>query len=178
MIARLPAFLAAAVVLAVPAVASAQAQLGANQDLGPNQQIQSSNNRFHLIMQSDCNLVLYEGARALWASGTHGRGRDCRAVMQSDGNLVVYDASQAPLWASNTAGRSGATLRLEDSGNLQVASGSRTLWQSNTAQGGGGRNPDRGDRLFHAACKPVPRGHSADDSRAHELPGRQPRGYS
>jgi hypothetical protein len=142
---RLPALFAAAVVLAVPAVASAQNQLGANQALEADQRIRSSNNRYHLIMQSDCNLVLYEGGRALWASGTHGRGQGCRAVMQGDGNFVVYTGGQAPVWASNTAGRSGASVRLEDSGNLQVLSGGRAVWQSNTAQGGGG-DRDRGDR--------------------------------
>ncbi|MBN8552678.1 MAG: hypothetical protein J0L52_07270 [Caulobacterales bacterium] len=144
--AHLSTFLAAAVALAVPMAASAQDRLGTNQDLGPNQQIRSANGRFHLIMQSDCNLVLYEGGRALWASGTVGRGQGCRAVMQGDGNFVVYSDAQAPLWASNTAGRSGASLRLEDSGNLQVLAGNRSVWQSDTAQGGGGRGPGNGDR--------------------------------
>lgn len=56
-----------------------------------------------VIFQGDGNLVTYGGGRAIWASGTAGRGGN-RFVVQGDGNLVVY-AGSTPLWASNTAGR-------------------------------------------------------------------------
>ncbi|RHW25430.1 CHAP domain-containing protein [Nocardioides immobilis] len=56
-----------------------------------------------VIFQGDGNLVTYGGGRAIWASGTAGRGGDHFEV-QGDGNLVVYAGSR-PLWASNTAGR-------------------------------------------------------------------------
>jgi surface antigen len=57
----------------------------------------------YVVFQGDGNLVTYGGGRAIWASGTAGRGAD-RFVIQSDGNLVIYRGS-TPLWASNTAGR-------------------------------------------------------------------------
>ena len=56
-----------------------------------------------VIFQPDGNLVTYGGGRAIWASGTAGRGGD-RFVVQSDGNLVIYRGS-TPLWSSGTAGR-------------------------------------------------------------------------
>lgn len=55
-----------------------------------------------VIFQGDGNLVTYGGGRAIWASGTGGRGGN-QFVVQSDGNLVIY-ASGRPIWASNTAG--------------------------------------------------------------------------
>lgn len=132
--ARLGATITALVLLASPTSALAQNLLRQDQSLAQDQQVRSLNGRYHLIMQSDCNLVLYEGARALWASNTHGRGSGCRAVMQGDGNLVVYSPAGDPLWASNTAGRANATLQLEDSGDLAIYSGGRAVWRTNTAQ--------------------------------------------
>lgn len=129
----LAASVALAALAAVPGVAHAQNQLGANQSLRDNQQIRSNNGQTHLIMQTDCNLVLYRGARALWSSRTNGRGDGCYAIMQSDGNLVVYDAAGTALWASNTSGRSNAALQLEDDGNMAIYSGGRAVWQTNTA---------------------------------------------
>jgi hypothetical protein len=50
--------------------------------------------------------------------------------MQSDGNLVVYDSTNHPVWASNTAGHSGAFLSLSDSGQLSIESPPNVpLWQ-------------------------------------------------
>lgn len=61
---------------------------------------------FHLVLQKDHNLVLYDGEeenRPLWASGTKGKGKgECSLVMQDDGNLVLYDKDRAAIWASDT----------------------------------------------------------------------------
>lgn len=57
----------------------------------------------YVIFQADGNLVTYGGGRAIWNSGTYGRGAD-RFVVQSDGNLVIYRGA-TPLWSSGTAGR-------------------------------------------------------------------------
>lgn len=124
----------AALAAMVPGIAHAQNTLRVDTNLTANQQIRSQNGRFHLIMQSDCNLVLYEGGRALWASNTHNRGFGCFVRMQGDGNLVVYDSNETPLWASNTVGRSNPTLQVEDSGDLVMYSGGRAVWRTNTAQ--------------------------------------------
>lgn len=149
--------IALAIALAAAPVA-AQNVLRQEGILRVDQQIRSTNGRYHLIMQADCNLVLYESARALWATNTHGRALNCLAVMQSDGNLVVYSQGGNPLWASNTVGRTNPTLQVEDSGDLIIYSGGRAVWRSNTAQrpaelerptegegrsGGGGAGRDR-----------------------------------
>jgi hypothetical protein len=101
----------------------------------------SCDGRFGLIMQTDGNLVLYEGpcvgtkcGTPLWASNTVGCG-GC-AAMQEDGNLVVYDGagrlSGHASWASGTNGNSGAVLALQNDGNLVIYSGSTPIWASNT----------------------------------------------
>ncbi|MQL77512.1 hypothetical protein Taro_009935 [Colocasia esculenta] len=78
-------------------------------------------NNYVLTMQSDCNLVLYDGGRAVWASGSNGRGSSCRVTMQRDGNLVVYDGNGTPVWASGTASATGNyALVLQRDGNLVI----------------------------------------------------------
>lgn len=59
-----------------------------------------------LVMQTDGNLVLYNGSSAVWQSGTGGQGdTTSRLEMQNDGNLVLYvkrlDGSQVAKWATN-----------------------------------------------------------------------------
>lgn len=61
-----------------------------------------------LAMQTDGNLVLYQGSAALKNTATNGRGA-ARVIMQDDGNLVVYSSSGSPLWArSYGSGNTGA----------------------------------------------------------------------
>ena len=93
-----------------------------------------SNNRyFRAVMQGDCNFVVYHDPRALWASGTQGRGSACTAIMQGDGNLVVYTENKVPVWASGTQGNPGADVVMQDDGNLVVYNGGgKALWASNT----------------------------------------------
>jgi hypothetical protein len=61
-----------------------------------------------LAMQTDGNLVLYQGSTALKNTATTGRGA-ARVIVQDDGNLVVYSAAGSPLWArSYGSGNTGA----------------------------------------------------------------------
>jgi hypothetical protein len=94
--------------------------------------IVSKNGFFRAVMQSDCNFVVYNPPRALWASGTNGRGSACSAIMQGDGNLVVYTESGQPVWASGTQGNPGAFVVIQDDGNLVIYNAGRALWASNT----------------------------------------------
>ena len=105
-----------------------------------NEVLWSSDGRFRLKMQSDCNLVLYSGTDALWSSHTNNGSSNCRARMQTDGNLVVYRGSTA-VWDSDTNGYSGAWLTLQNDRNLVIydrytlfgITGIMPVWASNTA---------------------------------------------
>ncbi|KAH8966150.1 hypothetical protein BDL97_03G009100 [Sphagnum fallax] len=67
-----------------------------------------SNSGYYLVMQPDCNLVMYQGSslatshQVWWQTGTAGRGSDCWLIMQTDGNLVLYNATSTQ-WASNSS---------------------------------------------------------------------------
>ena len=61
------------------------------------------------VLQTDGNLVVYDGGRAIWATGTHRPVRapvdSFAAVLQDDGNFVLYDAGERdpdgrPVWSS------------------------------------------------------------------------------
>jgi len=52
-----------------------------------------------MLMQNDCNLVIYPSNGTIWSSQTYGRGNTCQAHLHDDGNFVVYNATQA-VWSS------------------------------------------------------------------------------
>jgi cell wall-associated NlpC family hydrolase len=63
------------------------------------------NGATRLVVQTDGNLVLYDGNTALWSSLTGGTG-SAHITMQTDGNLVVYnDATGAVEWDTGTNGQ-------------------------------------------------------------------------
>lgn len=109
-------------------------QLPSGMTMNSGSSVQSPNGQYNLVMQSDCNLVEYQGGTAVWASNTNGRGSSCYAAMQTDGNLVVYGrvcgrtCSNQALWASGTNGRNGATGALQDDGNLVISVGGTAVW--------------------------------------------------
>ena len=57
---------------------------------------------YRLIMQGDCNLVVYDSGKPVWASNTGGLGSDCRLTMHNNGNLVIYNKSNSVIWQTNT----------------------------------------------------------------------------
>jgi hypothetical protein len=94
----------------------------------------SCDGRFHLEMQLDGNLVLYEQNHgALWSTAT-GAGHD--AEMQSDGNFVEYDAAgREPtdaVFATNTSGHGAAHLAIQDDGNVVLYDGQNAIWSTHT----------------------------------------------
>jgi len=117
-----------------PATAAHGDRLNNGQSLkgAASQEIVSKSGFFRAVMQNDCNFVVYNPPRALWASGTNGRGAACNVVMQLDGNLVVYTEAGQPVWASNTSGNPGAEVVMQDDGNLVIYAAGRALWASNT----------------------------------------------
>ncbi len=114
-------------------------------------------------MQSDGNLVLYAGGRALFSTSTFGSSPS--AVLQNDGNFVVYGSGRA-LWSSKSgrippppppvtsvgsflnagvtltvnqqvASPSGAFVaRMQSDGNFVVYGPSGAAWSSRTSGSG------------------------------------------
>jgi hypothetical protein len=66
------------------------AALGTNASLVNERSLHSRDGRWHLKMQQDGNLVLYDRSNtAIWHTHTFGKGQaPFRLDMQSDGNLV------------------------------------------------------------------------------------------
>lgn len=87
------------------------------------------NGRFVATMQVDGNFVVYDGSRAVFATGTAWTNPG-RVVMQSDGNLVLY-AADGPRWQSGTRG-ANAELHLQGDGNLVIYAGGRATWSIRT----------------------------------------------
>lgn len=94
-----------------------------------------SSGNYTLVMQLDCNLVIYVGVcctQPTWASGTWNTGfsgPDCRASMRQDGNLIVSGAlnsSRTALWGALGANNSSTGLTgdyyliLESDGFLKI----------------------------------------------------------
>jgi len=97
------------------------------QTLASGMSAPSVNGTTHLAMQTDGNLVLYNGSwQARWASGTFLPGN--RADVQSDGNFVVYRPSGAPAWTAAVYSP-GAYLIVQDDGNAVLYSSTgKALW--------------------------------------------------
>lgn len=90
-----------------------------NASLQLGQSLRSCNGRYVLAMQTDGNLVVYDGNRAIWESATAYKGTQF-AIMQTDGNFVLYKDNWQPLWESRTAGHAGSYITLQDDGNLVI----------------------------------------------------------
>ncbi|KAG9261619.1 mannose-specific lectin-like [Astyanax mexicanus] len=60
--------------------------------------------------------------------------REFKAIFQDDGNFVVY--GWKPLWASDTAGKSGKFLIMQEDGNLVIYNNDEgPVWASDSWQG-------------------------------------------
>lgn len=109
------------------------------------------------VMQNDCNLVVYLGTHAAWATNTDREGTGCVAIMQSDGNFVLLRGSDGKvLWSSNTHGNPGAWMLAQSDGNIVVyppgaPSAGRALWATNTFVQHGGPGAASGTPQF-AGC--------------------------
>lgn len=113
-------------------------KLPAGRIVKPGDQVRSMDNKYHLDMQTDGNLVLYTvpDNKVVWNTVT-AANPGARAQMQADGNFVVVSAAPAlkPLWNSQTGGRAGADswLGVQDDGNVVVYNGAnKPLWSSKT----------------------------------------------
>jgi hypothetical protein len=120
--------------------------LGPSEMLVGGQSLVARDCAYHLDMQKDGNLVLYQGpgnsaSSARWSLGTT-YNAGAGAIMQSDGNFVLYDTGKVDLsqtdtmyvvWSTQTFGQYGAFATVQDDGNFVVYKGGTALWASNTA---------------------------------------------
>ena len=105
--------------------------------LYPNDSVVSDNGRYHLNLQGDGNLVLYDVVvspwKVLWASNTAGQAVS-RCIMQTDGNFVLYGypgGKPGVLFATNTANHPNASLYVQDDGNTVIYQPHAPIWASN-----------------------------------------------
>lgn len=105
------------------------ASLVTGQALLAGDELVSANGDYDLVMQADCNLVIYGSlGTPVWSTATHG-GDGCALVNQADGNLVLYSAGGRALWASGRSAASATSLVMQDDGNLvQYTTSGSALW--------------------------------------------------
>jgi len=83
------------------------------------QWLESSNGQFTVDMQTDGNMVEYQGGTAIWATGTSGADF---AVMQDDCNFVIYNNSNVALYTTGTGGdNTTCTFTVNNDGSLVVS---------------------------------------------------------
>lgn len=79
---------------------------------------------FGLVMQEDCNLVIYNKGVPIWASGTWHKGSKCYLQLQSNGELVMYGyvwGGQRVIWRTGVTSTTGIyALVLKYDGTLSV----------------------------------------------------------
>ncbi|KAG0473455.1 hypothetical protein HPP92_015312 [Vanilla planifolia] len=112
----------AAILLALLAPASS-ALVGNSLDSGS--QLNTGDNliagTFNFTMQPDCNLVLYNGQKALWLTLTNGMGAGCKLQLQDDGELMIVNEKAVIVWRSDSGGPKGKySLVLKDNGAAVV----------------------------------------------------------
>ncbi|XP_072994326.1 mannose-specific lectin-like [Typha latifolia] len=128
-LASLPILLAILALLAAPCSASNVLFSGNTLTAGES----LTQGSYTFIIQNDCNLVLYDSGKAVWASGTSGQGAGCRLDMQSDGNLVIYNRNNNPVWASNTnIGQGSYYLVLQSDRNAVIYATKGAIWATGT----------------------------------------------
>ena len=108
--------------------------LNAGEVLGTDKRMYSPNGKYHVVMQNDGNLCIYqtEGTRFVWCSMSTGVN-DATLMMQADGNLCIHDATGIFKWGTyqdkNYALGSGYKTVLTDNGKLNVLDSSgKVLW--------------------------------------------------
>ncbi|MBB4804488.1 hypothetical protein HNP37_004580 [Flavobacterium nitrogenifigens] len=101
------------------------------------QAIKSPNGLFVLEFDSGIlTITNLEDAMIIWQVGNPKYHYRSSCFLQPDGNLVIkahssgFTAPEQTIWTSNTAGYSGATLSLQDDGDLQLIYNGAVKWSS------------------------------------------------
>jgi hypothetical protein len=108
-------------------------QLGPGQTLAAGRQLHAPTRPVTLAMEPGGDLVLSKaGGERLWAAGTAGSGAT-HAEMRPGGNLALVGKRKV-VWETKTNGHRGATLVVQDDGNLVVRGTDGTpVWESGSA---------------------------------------------
>ncbi|KAL0916239.1 hypothetical protein M5K25_013732 [Dendrobium thyrsiflorum] len=129
-------FMAAAVVVLGLLAGGSRAQtnqLLAGDILKTGQKISNAN--YTLLMQPDCNLVLYRGPpeanQAIWYSHTNGKGSGCELRLKTDGDLAIHDKDGKRISHSSTNGTIGSYILLLQRDRNIVLYG-KPIWDSGT----------------------------------------------
>ena len=102
----------------------------------------SPDNRFVFGLSDEGDVVIRNRLEVLsnpiWFLGFHIENDDAFLVFQSDGNLVLYEEKGSSVWSSNTDGRGGDVLFLNNFGDVVIGSDKgKNLWStSNNAANG------------------------------------------
>jgi hypothetical protein len=128
-----------------------------------------SNSGYYLVMQPDCNLVIYRGSslatsHQVWQSNTAGKGSDCWLTMQTDSDLVIYNATCggppcAP-WASHSYMNANPDpsffLILQSNGSLDIYNfqNGSPRWYSNASVNA--LDPSGSPPLFNVSLATTP----------------------
>ena len=108
-------------------------RLTPGQSLRYRESLESANGTYRLSMQSDGNLVLYNGNRAIYQSGTRDSSGSAKLSFQGDGNLVIYGAGGSVLKNYAINGRGGVVFKVQDDGVLRVSTATdKTVYATNT----------------------------------------------
>ncbi|KAH7657028.1 alpha-D-mannose-specific plant lectins domain-containing protein [Dioscorea alata] len=129
--------------------------------LGPGQSLASGS--FKLVMQEDCNLVLYDICNIVWATNTSGRGRNCHLAFSNNGNLVLQNSNGQAVWATNQRlGPGNYAFILQEDRNLAVYG--PAVWQTKTSLAGSdGLLIDSNDTVFGSA---LPANKTTEEAKA------------
>jgi O-glycosyl hydrolase len=101
-------------------------QIGVNGTLEVSTKLTAGS--YTLVLQSDGNLVEYNGSTVIWASNTQG-SNSVELKLQTDGNLVLYNTVGQPTWSTNTQGQPPGWLILGSDGSLYLYNGNGTqVW--------------------------------------------------
>ncbi|XP_008798183.1 mannose-specific lectin 2-like [Phoenix dactylifera] len=85
-----------------------------------------------LVMQPDCNLVLYFHGEKTWATNTSGLGDNCYLTIDSHGEAILQHNIHYPVWRSNVTSVLGSyAFLLQWNGGLGIYG--PAIWSSSNA---------------------------------------------
>ncbi|MHA3704236.1 hypothetical protein ACXR2U_18850 [Jatrophihabitans sp. YIM 134969] len=106
------------------------ASLGSGEWMLAGERLVSTDRRYTLTFTTAGDLSLTGPGRTLWT--VRAGVPDGRLVQQPDGNLVLRAADSRSVWASGSAGRTGATARVAGGRLVVLAPGGSTVWGTPT----------------------------------------------